>query len=134
MRVLLDPNVLVSALISRSGTPAALIERWLAGEFDLVVCDTLLAETARTRASPKLRKRVESEDAEAFIELLRGIGEVVPDPSEAPPLRSADPADDYLLALAAREDVLLVTGDAHLLDLADRAPVLSPAQLRERLG
>lgn len=133
MRALFDANVLVSALISRSGTPASLVEKWLAGEFDLVVCETLLLETERTLTSAKLRNRIDADDAAEFIGLLRSVAEVVPDPTESPPLRSADPDDDYLLAVAARERVMLVTGDSHLLDLAARAPVVSPAEFLSRL-
>jgi hypothetical protein len=133
VRALLDANVLVSALISHSGAPASLLEKWLAGAFDLVVCETLLAETERTLASAKLRPRVNRDDAAAFIALIQAIADVVPDPTEPAPIRSADPDDDYLLAVAAREDVIVVTGDSHLLDLADRAPVVSPAEFLSRL-
>jgi predicted nucleic acid-binding protein len=42
---------------------------------------------------------------------------------------SADPDDDYLIALAHDQSAIVVSGDRHLLDLADRAPILSPADL-----
>ncbi len=48
-------------------------------------------------------------------------------------LRSEDPGDGYLLALAARERAPLVTGDAHLLALADRVPVFSPREFLDKL-
>lgn len=35
--------------------------------------------------------------------------------------------------VAAHERLILVTGDSHLLDLAGRAPVLSPAEFLSRL-
>jgi predicted nucleic acid-binding protein len=37
VRTVLDPNVLVAALLSPSGTPATLIVRWLAGDYELLV-------------------------------------------------------------------------------------------------
>ena len=40
----------------------------------------------------------------------------------------ADPGDDYLIALAGAERAVLVSGDKHLLDRAERLPVLSAAQ------
>ena len=76
---------------------------------------------------------MESADAERFVGLLSELAEMVPDPDRPPPVRSPDPGDDYLLSLAAREDVLLVSGDKHLLALRDRAPVISPRQFLERL-
>jgi predicted nucleic acid-binding protein len=50
------------------------------------------------------------------------------DPDEEPPVRSEDPGDDYLIALAAAERAVLVSGDKHLLALADRIPVYSPRE------
>jgi uncharacterized protein len=51
---------------------------------------------------------------------------------------STDPGDDYLLALARAERAVLVSGDAHLLALADRLPIHSAraflGKLEARLG
>jgi uncharacterized protein len=126
LRVLLDANVLVSALLSRAGAPARLVALWLEAEFELVVCPALLSETKRALASPKLRGRLDPEQAERFIEQVAELGEVVSDPEGRPTVRSSDLGDDYLLALAERENVPLVSGDDHLLALRDRAPVFSP--------
>jgi uncharacterized protein len=133
VRVLLDANVLVSALLSRSGPPARLVALWLDAAFELVVCPALLAEVERSLAHPKVRPRVEPADAERFAQLLREGAELVADPEGPPPLRSLDPEDDYLLALAAREQVALISGDEHLLALRDRAPVLTPREFLDEL-
>ena len=42
-------------------------------------------------------------------------------------IRSVDPNDDYLLALATAERAILVSGDGHLTVLADRLPIRTPA-------
>jgi putative PIN family toxin of toxin-antitoxin system len=126
VRLLLDANVIVSATLSSRGAPRTLIEAWLAGEVELVVCPQLLREVERTLASPKIAARVSPEEAGAVVGLLREAGELVPDPADEPPLRSPDPDDDYLLALAAREHVPLVTGDRHLLELGPGVPVFTP--------
>lgn len=133
MRAILDVNVLVSALISRAGAPARLVELWLAGEFELVVCEMLLAELERALAYPKVRKRIALADAERFVLVLRELAEVVPDPEDEPPVSSSDSGDDYLLTLAARERAPLVSGDEHLLSLRSRLPVSSPRQFLELL-
>jgi uncharacterized protein len=133
VRVVFDANVLVSALISRGGAPARLVELWLEGAFDLVLSERLLAEVERALAYPRIRQRVAAGDAADFLRLLRDVAEVVADPDGAPPARSVDPNDDYLLALAARERVPLVSGDAHLLALGERLPILSPRLFLDRL-
>jgi predicted nucleic acid-binding protein len=48
-------------------------------------------------------------------------------------VRTDDPRDDYLLALAARENVLLVSGDGHVLALGGEAAVVSPREFLDAL-
>jgi uncharacterized protein len=124
-RAVLDPNVLISALLSPSGSPAALVKRWLAGEFELVISPELLAELSRALAYPKLRSRIPTEDATDFIDLLNRAATTVEDPATSSQ-HSRDPGDDYLLALAEASSAVLVTGDQDLLDLTE-LPILSPA-------
>lgn len=133
MRVLLDTNVLVSALLSRTGAPARLLGLWMEGSFELVVCPALLAELERTLARRKLRRRIPPDDADRFIAVIGELAETVPDPDEPPPVRSSDSGDDYLLAVAARENVPLVSGDEHLLALRGRAPIFSPRDFLDQL-
>ena len=128
MRAVLDVNVLISALISRTGAPARLLELWLAGEFELIASENLLAELERALAYPKVRERIIADDAARFVLLIRELADVVLDPEEAPRVRSADPCDDHQQARAARERAHLVSGDEHLLALGGRAAVVSPRE------
>ena len=131
MRAVIDVNVLIAALLSPRGAPAALIPAWQHGQFELIVSPALLAELERALAYPKLRQRIPQADAARFAEWLALTATVVPDPSPPYALRSADPDDDYLLALAASASAILVSGDAHLLDMAATGlPVRSPAAMR----
>ena len=132
MRAVLDPNVLIASLLSRSGAPAQIVSRWLAGEFEFVVSEALLAELARALAYSKIRKRVAEDEARAFVELLREAVRLAGDP-EGPARRSADPGDDYLLALAQTERAVLVSGDQHLLALAGELPILPPRAFLDAL-
>jgi hypothetical protein len=122
VRAVLDPNVLIAALLSRSGAPAQVVSGWLAGEFELVVSEALVAELKQALAYTKIRKRISEEEATAFVELLRRGARVTADPASPTP-RSADPGDDYLLALAEAEHAVLISGDRHLLALASKLPV-----------
>lgn len=133
MRAVLDPNVLIAAVLSRAGAPAALILDWFGGGFELVVSEQLLQELSRALAYPKLRARVSEGDAVAFVQLLRTTATVAADPPSAPS-RSRDPGDDYLLALAESTAAILVSGDQDVLALAPPLPVMSPAGFLGRLG
>ena len=132
MRAVLDANVLIAALLSPSGTPARILARWLAGDFELVVSARVLAELDRALAYPNLRARIAPEDAAEFVAFLRSTAVLASDPP-APPRRSPAPGDDYLLALAEGEKAVVVSGDQHLLELADQFPVRSPRDFLEVL-
>ncbi len=127
MRAVLDVNVIISALLSRSGSPAVVLRAWQDGQFELIVSPLLLAELERALAYPKLRRRIPAEEADAVLDWLRRAAAIARDPQGPPPIRSRDPGDDYLLALAAVEDALLVSGDEHLLSLQGESPIHSPA-------
>lgn len=134
MKAVLDANVLISAVLAPAGAPAKVLRLWLDGAYELVVSPRLLAELDRALAYPKLRARVPPQEAGELLELLGRHAEVVPDPRDSPQaVRSSDPGDDYLIALAAAEGAILVSGDAHLLALADELPVLSPAAFLTRI-
>lgn len=128
VRAVLDPNILISALLS----PGGALRAWVQGGFELVTSPRLLHELERALAYPKIRERVGAEEAGAFLSWLRSTAEVVEDPLDPPPVRSRDPDDDYLIALAERQRAVLVSGDDHLLELADRIPVFTAAGFLER--
>ncbi len=128
MRAVLDPNVIISALLAPRGTPAKVLRAWLDGAFELVASDALLSELDRALAYPKLRKRIDAAEAQELIELLRREARMTDDPADPPSTRSPDPGDDYLIALGAAAQAAIVSGDGHLLGLADELPVYSPAE------
>ena len=132
MRAVLDPNVLIAALLSPAGAPAALVLGWFKGASELIVSEQLLQELSRALAYPKLQARVSEPEAAAFAQLLRSTATVAPDPAVAA-LRSRDRGDDYLLALAQSTAAILVSGDLDLLSLAAQLPVTSPADFLKRI-
>jgi putative PIN family toxin of toxin-antitoxin system len=128
LRAVLDVNVLISAILSSRGTPARLLLAWQAGAFELIVSPTLLAELSRALRYPKLARLITRPDADAFVAWVARSAVLAADPDEPPAIRSIDPNDDYLVALAAAEHAVLVSGDGHLTVLADRLPVRTPAE------
>lgn len=129
-RVVLDCGVFVSALITPSGVSARLLDAIRAGMAELILSPLLLDELEGVLKREKFRKYVDVDVAHEFIGMLRREFVVAPDPKDLGHPRSADPDDDYLIALAKSQNAILVSGDKHLLDVAGvGAPVLAPGDL-----
>jgi len=110
LRLVIDTNILVSALLSENSLPAHLITLWRQSYFELLTAPEQLAELGRVTRYPRIRERVSASLAGRFINELRDIAVVV---ARLPTLDvSSDPNDNYLLALAgAGAAAFLVTGD-----------------------
>jgi hypothetical protein len=121
MRVVLDTNVLVSALLVESSPPAQLIAQWRQGRFTLLTAAPQLDELMRVTRYPKIRARLRPALAGRLINDLREIAVVVE--TLLPVDLSPDPYDNYLLAIATGGEAdYLVTGDkADLLALGNHA-------------
>jgi putative PIN family toxin of toxin-antitoxin system len=128
LRAVVDPGVLVSALLSPHGAPARVYLRWLGGEFELIVCAHLLEELGGVLLRPKVREVASRDEVGEFVEVIQRGAVTRPDPVVGEGL-TRDPADDYLVALAQASDVdHLVSGDKDLTTLTEALPpVLSPA-------
>jgi uncharacterized protein len=127
-RAVLDPGVLVSALITPAGKPAELLLSARAGIFDLIVSPLLRGELGSVLRRKKFRSYVDLDGVAAYVHLLRSDAQLVADPEIPPPIRCTDPDDDYLIALAHSQSAALISGDSDLLELANRIPVFSPAE------
>jgi uncharacterized protein len=133
VRAVVDVNVLISAVLSARGSSAEILRRSRSGAFELIVSELVIAELRRALAYPKLRKRIEPAAGAAFVGWLQSHATPAADPASAPPVRSPDPDDDYLVALAVEQRAFLVTGDQHLLGLGGDLPILTPAEFLARL-
>jgi putative PIN family toxin of toxin-antitoxin system len=134
VRVVIDPNVLVSAAISSAGAPRAIIDAWADERFALVISPALIEELGDVLHRPRLRRWISLALADEFLDGLAQDATLSADPPAQPGL-SRDPDDDYLIALARATDVdYLISGDHDLLDLEHPdPPVLSPRQFAELL-
>ena len=117
MRVVIDINILVSALIVPTGQPAAVIRMWLDGKYTLLTCAMHVDELRATLHKPRVAELIKPYKAGRLVNQVRKLAEDV-DPLPRVE-RSPDPDDDYLLALSeAGKADYLVTGDKNgLLDL-----------------
>lgn len=134
MRVVIDPNVLISAAVA-SGVSAELLDRWLTDRpFQLVVCPALIAELREVLGRDRFRRWISSGEAQLFVARLEAEAEPWADPTDIP-ATTRDPKDDYLVALYRDSDAdLLISGDMDLTELhAEDINVLTPRGLLDRL-
>lgn len=123
LRVLPDAMVLAAGLTSRR-EPASysrrLIEAALAGQVELVLTETLLAETRDVLVDRDFRGHLEPEVAEVLLGALSTVAvTVIDDTGSTLPRRCSDPDDDYLVDAALAGESMLVSRE----DRADFASV-----------
>lgn len=112
MRLVIDTNILISALLAGTSLPAHLIVLWRESRFDLLTSSEQLDELMRVTRYPKIRERLAPALAGRLVNELRDTAVVL---SALPTITaSRDPWDNYLLAMAAIGSAdFLVTGDKH---------------------
>lgn len=110
MRLVIDTNVLVSALLSPSSLPARMLVLWRAGRFGLLTAEDQVDELRRVTRYAKIQERLAPGQAGKLINDLRALAitmDALPSVDASP-----DPDDNYLLAIAkAGSADFLVTGD-----------------------
>jgi len=110
VRLVIDTNIMVSALLASTSLPAHLIVLWREGRFDVLTSSEQLDELMRVTRYPKIRGRLAPPLAGRLINDLREIGVLV---AKLPTITVCpDAHDNYLLATAAAGAAdFLVTGD-----------------------
>ena len=135
MRVVLDTNILIGALITKGTPPARLYQAWLRNEIELVTSTAQLAELTDVLARPRLHKFLDADEAAAIVKNIGSRALVL---AELPLVRlSPDPKDNPILATAiAAEADLIVSGDErHMLSLGEveGIPVVTAREALERI-
>jgi len=109
MRVVLDTNILFSALISPHGTPDRIYRAWRTARFEIVTSLVQLDEIRRASRYPKLQAVLQPAKVGTMLNNLQRaiVLERLTIEHEAD-----DPDDAFLLAMALAGDAdYLVTGD-----------------------
>lgn len=137
LRVVLDSNVVVSALLFRHGRLAWLRAVWQSGRFIPLASRATIEEILRVTGYEKfhLGKAQLGEVAALYLPHVEII-DVTESARRMPPI-CRDPEDQKFLALAnAGKANVIVTGDKALLELAGntRFKIENPATFRARFG
>lgn len=121
MIVVLGTNVIISSLLSPKGAPAEIIRRWEADEFAIVTSPSLIAELERALTYPQVGKylKLSQEEIDRFLKRFKTAATVVTSQVTLEVIEK-DPADNRVVECAvAGGAAYIVTGDAHLLELAE---------------
>lgn len=120
MIIVLDTNVIVSALLSPHGPPAEIIKLWEADRIEVVTSPPLLAELERVLAYPRVREHfADPRSVPAFLKRFRMVVTLV-EPESPLNVIDRDPPDNRVLECAvAASASYIISGDDHLLALGD---------------
>lgn len=138
LRVVLDTNVLLSGIAFPGSVPGKILSAWRQGGVE-VVLSTFIVEELR-RVLPRLTHRhgLSAAEVDDLVDILSIQAELLePKEPQEGSLRDANdlPVLGTLLAALEIGHVnYLLTGDKDLLVLAERYPILSPADFWARHG
>jgi uncharacterized protein len=115
VRVILDTNVLVSALAKPGSVPGQVLQAWRDGRYDLLSSAEHLAEIRRVTRYPKVAALITASRVGEMVSRIRKDAILLDDLPHVDV--SPDPNDNYLLAMAQK-------GNAHFLVTGDKADLL----------
>ena len=132
LRVVLDTNVLLSGIAYPASVPGKILAAWRHGSVDVLLSDYILSELRRVLPRLVHRHGLTQAEIDDLVDILSIQAEVIdPLPSTEPQLRDANdlPVLGTLLsAVKTSAGDYLITGDKDLLSMADRYPIVTPAQ------
>lgn len=132
MKVVLDANIYVSALVSTWGNPYRIFELWLQKRFDVLITTPMLEEIGRVLHYPRIvkRHRLDEIEIERFVTMLADQAWLVESKGRLAVVQDDESDNRYIeCAVAGRADYI-VTGDEHLLKIQQFRDIfiLKPAE------
>ena len=106
-RVVLDTNILVSALMSKMGNPAKIYKMFLSETITLVFSDDIMSEYINVLYRPHLR--IPADDADKVLDAIRQCGERIKPAKSVFPLVDED--DRMFYDVAKNAGAYLITGN-----------------------
>jgi uncharacterized protein len=111
IKVVLDANVLISGLISRTGPPGQILDLWLDGKIQICLSPQTLGELVRVLHYPRIDKRIMKDQLDSLLEMIHINAEMMPGDKEVTVL-TRDASDNIYLACAVEAKAsYLVTGN-----------------------
>ena len=136
LRVVLDTNVLLSGIAYPASVPGKIIAAWRQGSLDVSLSVYILDELRRVLPRLAHRHGLSEPEMDDLADLLALQAELV-EPVAVTGADLRDPNDQPVLGtllavIGKTEAIYLITGDKDLLAVADRYPILTPAEFWSR--
>lgn len=138
LRVVLDTNVLLSGIAFPGSVPGKIMSAWRLGSLEVVLSDFIIEELRRVLPRLSHRHGLTPLEIEDLLGILSVQAEILePHSPNEQLLRDANDLPvlgTLLAAIQSGSANYLITGDKDLLVLADRYPVISPADFWTKHG
>ena len=121
-KIVIDTNILVSAILTPEGNPAKILKLVLEGKLNLIISPAILEETRQVFNYPKLAKLMEKnnitrQEVYGFLDKMSRVDLITPGKLDIDVIPK-DPADNKIIACALEGDAdFIISGDHHLTDL-----------------
>jgi putative PIN family toxin of toxin-antitoxin system len=121
-RIVIDTNILVSAILTPEGNPAKILKLVLEGKLNLIISPAILEETRQVFNYPKLvmlmeKNNITRQEVYGFLDKMSRVALITPGKLEINAIPE-DPADNKIIACALEGNAdFIISGDHHLTDL-----------------
>ncbi len=141
IRIVLDTNLLVSAILTPQGTPAFILEHALKGTFTLIVSHGIIKEIRRVFQYPKLikllkRNKITSQEIDGFIEKMLKVAVITPGQVRIREIQDDPPDNRFLECAVEGQADFIISGDHHLknLEVFQGIRIVDPATFVELIN
>jgi putative PIN family toxin of toxin-antitoxin system len=137
MRVVLDANQFISAVLVPVGRPAQILQAWREGRFEVALSPQILAEVRRVLLYPRLQRKHGWSEAHVddFLIDIAAVAVLTPGTLSVHAVPN-DPSDDKYVACALEAGAqYVVSGDHHLTQLRSYQgiEIITPAVFIEQV-
>jgi len=121
-RIVIDTNILVSAILTPKGNPAKILKLILEGKLYLIISPAILEETRQVFNYPRLVKRLKKnkitlDEVYGFLDKLSRVAVITQGKLDIDIIQD-DPSDNKILACGLEGEAdFIISGDHHLTDL-----------------
>lgn len=138
LKVVIDVNLFVSAIINRKGNPYKLFQLWRSNVFLLIISERMLEEMKKVLQYPRIKKKynLRDEQIKQAVDTVKKFAIAFPVLKTLDVIKE-DPDDNEVLACALTAKVdFIVSGDNHLLELGafEDIPIVTVKNFLDNIG